>query len=80
MGGYTGRDPAPTLAVLQRLVTSGKLRYLYTQDSISSAAAFEMRWVGEHAAVVAPSADGTSGSSWKLYDLSGSTVAEAQQR
>jgi 4-amino-4-deoxy-L-arabinose transferase-like glycosyltransferase len=75
MGGYRGLDPVPMPAAFERLVASGKLRYLYTEGNTNSGVvSSDVSWAREHGTVVAPSSDGTAGTSWKLYDLFHSTA------
>jgi 4-amino-4-deoxy-L-arabinose transferase-like glycosyltransferase len=76
MGGFTGSDPAPTLAQLQSMVASGQLRYVMVGgrgggpggggSTISEIDA----WVQANGMVV-------SSVSSNLYDLSGAVVSGA---
>jgi 4-amino-4-deoxy-L-arabinose transferase-like glycosyltransferase len=68
-GGFSGGDPAMTVARLQALVRSGQLRYVLVgggggPDGASQSVA---SWVTRHGTEVSSSESGTSG----LYDLAG---------
>jgi hypothetical protein len=69
MGGFSGGDPAPTLAQLQAYVTSGQLRYVIVGSSgrggPNGANSEISSWVTTNGTVVDSVGNGT------LYDLSG---------
>jgi 4-amino-4-deoxy-L-arabinose transferase-like glycosyltransferase len=68
MGGFSGSDPAPTLAQLQAYAASGQLRYILIGDGRGGpggASSEISNWVTANGAVVAAVGNGT------LYDLSG---------
>ena len=79
MGGFSGGDPAMTVARLQALVRSGQLRYVLvgggggpdgaSQSGASQSVASQSvaSWVTRHGREVSSSESGTSG----LYDLAG---------
>jgi 4-amino-4-deoxy-L-arabinose transferase-like glycosyltransferase len=73
MGGFTGSDPAPSLAQIQAYVASGQLRYVLVDGNggggpggNSSTASAVTAWVTSVGKVV-----DYGGSSGTLYDLSG---------
>ncbi|MGH2465611.1 MAG: glycosyl transferase family 39, partial [Candidatus Limnocylindrales bacterium] len=72
MGGFSGIDPAPSLAQIQAYVSSGQLRYVLVggggggPGGISSTASAVSAWVSSVGKVV-----DYGGSSGTLYDLSG---------
>jgi 4-amino-4-deoxy-L-arabinose transferase-like glycosyltransferase len=68
MGGFSGSDPAPTLAQLQAYAASGQLRYILIGDGRGGpggASSEISSWVTTNGTVVAAVGNGT------LYDLSG---------
>ena len=68
MGGFSGSDPAPTLAQLQAYAASGQLRYILIGDGRGGpggASSEISSWVTANGTVVAAVGNGT------LYDLSG---------
>jgi len=78
IGGFNGSDPAPTLTQFEKLVATGKVRYVLVSSggggggpgggsgtSISS-------WVTAHGTEVAASSYGGSSSGGTLYELSAS--------
>jgi 4-amino-4-deoxy-L-arabinose transferase-like glycosyltransferase len=66
MGGFSGSDPAPTLAQLQAYAASGQLRYILIGRGGPGGASSEISsWVTANGTVVAAVGNGT------LYDLSG---------
>jgi 4-amino-4-deoxy-L-arabinose transferase-like glycosyltransferase len=68
MGGFSGGDPAPTLAQLQAYVASGQLRYVLIgggRGGPNGASSDVSSWVAANGTVVQSVGDGT------LYDLSG---------
>ena len=68
MGGFSGSDPAPTLAQLQSYAASGQLRYILIGDSRGGpggASSEISSWVTANGTVVAAVGNGA------LYDLSG---------
>jgi 4-amino-4-deoxy-L-arabinose transferase-like glycosyltransferase len=71
MGGFSGTDPAMTVARLESLVASGKLRYVLAGGmggpGGSASSESVMSWVRSHGTVV-DDGGGTSGA--VLYDLS----------
>jgi 4-amino-4-deoxy-L-arabinose transferase-like glycosyltransferase len=73
MGGFSGTDPAPSLAQIQAYVASGQLRYVLVDGNggggpggNSSTASAVSAWVTSVGKVV-----DYGGSSGTLYDLSG---------
>ena len=82
MGGFTGSDPWPTVAELQKLVSSGQLRYVLLggqggfrggfggTSSVSS-------WVTSNCSVVDSSAYGGSSNGQTLYVCAPSTASSA---
>ena len=84
MGGFNGSDPAPTLAQFRRLVTEGKVHYVYLTGTGggpggaqgSSTEGSIAQWLASHATVVPTSAYGGSGSGagGTLYEV---TAAQA---
>jgi 4-amino-4-deoxy-L-arabinose transferase-like glycosyltransferase len=69
MGGFSGGDPAMTVAKLQALVRSGQLRYVLVGGNGGPGGGSQTvtTWVTQHGTLVSSSESGTSG----LYDLSG---------
>ena len=69
MGGFSGGDPALTVAKLQGLVRSGQLRYVLVGGGggPDGGAQSVMSWVVQHGKQVSASDSGTS----SLYDLAG---------
>ncbi|HYW26251.1 MAG TPA: hypothetical protein VE953_18920, partial [Terriglobales bacterium] len=69
MGGFSGGDPALTVAKLQALVRSGQLRYVVVGGGggPDGGAQSVMSWVVQHGKQVSASDSGTS----SLYDLAG---------
>jgi hypothetical protein len=68
MGGFSGSDPAPTLAQLQAYAASGQLRYILIGDGRGGpggASSNISSWVTANGTVVGAVGNGT------LYDLSG---------
>jgi 4-amino-4-deoxy-L-arabinose transferase-like glycosyltransferase len=66
MGGFSGSDPAPTLAQLQAYAASGQLRYILIGRGGPGGASSEISsWVTANGTVVTAVGNGT------LYDLSG---------
>jgi 4-amino-4-deoxy-L-arabinose transferase-like glycosyltransferase len=72
MGGFSGGDPAPTLAQLQAYVASAQLRYILVGSSgrggPNGASSDITSWVTTNGTVVESVGNGT------LYDLSGSVT------
>jgi 4-amino-4-deoxy-L-arabinose transferase-like glycosyltransferase len=85
MGGYTGRDPTPTVASFEHLVVNGLVRYVYADASVgwkvdrTNSIGAVMRWVQAHGRVVHPSAYGNSSGTWKLYVVSDSAASGPHQ-
>ena len=70
MGGFSGGDPAPTLAELQAYVASGRLRYvLIGRGGPNGASSDISSWVVANGKVV------TSVGNGALYDLAGTVAA-----
>ena len=69
MGGFSGGDPALTVAKLQALVRSGQLRYVLVGGGggPDGGAQSVMSWVVQHGKQVSASDSGTN----SLYDLAG---------
>jgi hypothetical protein len=69
MGGFSGNDPAPTLAQLQSYVSSGQLRYVLIggggRGGPNGGSSGISSWVAANGTVVQSVGNGT------LYDLSG---------
>lgn len=79
MGGWSGTDPAPTLAELKADVASGKLRYVLVPGSGAGGgqgtSSEILSWITANGrAVTIP---GSSGSGGTLYDLSGAATPTA---
>jgi 4-amino-4-deoxy-L-arabinose transferase-like glycosyltransferase len=72
MGGFSGGDPAPTLAQLQAYVASGQLRYILLgsggRGGLNSASSDVSSWVTANGSVVESVGNGI------LYDLSGAVT------
>jgi 4-amino-4-deoxy-L-arabinose transferase-like glycosyltransferase len=72
MGGFSGGDPAPTLAQLQAYVASGQLRYILVgsggRGGPNGASSDITSWVTTNGTVVESVGNGT------LYDLSGAVT------
>ena len=72
MGGFSGGDPAPTLAQLQAYVASGRLRYILLgsggRGGLNSASSDVSSWVTANGSVVESVGNGI------LYDLSGAVT------
>jgi 4-amino-4-deoxy-L-arabinose transferase-like glycosyltransferase len=72
MGGFSGGDPAPTLAQLQAYVASGQLRYILLgsggRGGLNSASSDVSSWVTANGSVVESVGNGI------LYDLSGAAT------
>jgi 4-amino-4-deoxy-L-arabinose transferase-like glycosyltransferase len=72
MGGFSGGDPAPTLAQLQAYVANGQLRYVIIgrggRGGPSGGGSEVSTWVAANGTVVQAVGNGT------LYDLSGATT------
>jgi hypothetical protein len=66
MGGFSGTDPAPTLAQLQSMVASGQIRFVLVggRGGGNSTVSAIDAWVQANGTPV-------SSVSWNLYDLSG---------
>jgi 4-amino-4-deoxy-L-arabinose transferase-like glycosyltransferase len=72
MGGFSGGDPAMTVAKLQSLVASGQLRYVLVGGNGGGPGGGNRDvtdWITQHGTQVSSSAAGVSG----LYDLRGAT-------
>ncbi|MFY9808753.1 MAG: glycosyltransferase family 39 protein [Pseudonocardiaceae bacterium] len=81
MGGFSGQDPAPTVATLAQWVQQGQLRFVLASGpeqargsggrwggSRGGVSAWRTQWVQQHCAVVDPSAYGASDRVATLYD------------
>jgi 4-amino-4-deoxy-L-arabinose transferase-like glycosyltransferase len=68
MGGFSGSDPAMTVAKLQHLVRSGQLRYVLLTDGPGGSSQSVTSWVKANCKLVDYSGNGSSQSS--LYDCS----------
>ncbi len=68
MGGFSGGDPAMTVAKLQELVRTGQLRYVLVGGGGGPANGSQSvtAWVTQHGTLVSSTESGVSG----LYDLS----------
>jgi len=86
IGGFTGGDPAPTLAQFEKLVASGQVRYVLVggggfgapsggpgPGGGASTTSSIRTWVTSHGTQVAASAYGGSTASGTLYDVSGAS-------
>ncbi|KAB2379478.1 glycosyltransferase family 39 protein [Actinomadura montaniterrae] len=73
MGGFTGSDPAMTVAKLQRYVQEGKLKYVMLGGGGpggGSANSAVTAWIKQHGTVVSASEYGGTSGSGTLYKLS----------
>jgi 4-amino-4-deoxy-L-arabinose transferase-like glycosyltransferase len=86
MGGFSGQDPAPTVATLAEWIQQGQLRFVLASGhgfsghgfsghgvagSRAGVSALRIQWVQQHCAVVNPSSYGTSDRIEVLYDCAG---------
>ncbi|WP_433465855.1 glycosyltransferase family 39 protein [Spirillospora sp. CA-128828] len=72
MGGFTGDDPAMTVAKLQQYVQQGELKYvLLGSDGRGTANSAVTAWIKAHGTVVSASAYGGTSGSGTLYRLNG---------
>ncbi|WP_433475790.1 glycosyltransferase family 39 protein [Spirillospora sp. CA-142024] len=72
MGGFTGDDPAMTVAKLQQYVQEGKLKYvLLGSDGRGTANSAVTAWIKAHGTAVSTSAYGGTSGSGTLYRLNG---------
>lgn len=72
MGGFTGNDPAPTLAQLRQYISQGRLRYVLAgggRGGGNGGTALVDPWVEQNCALVSPSTYGaaTTGGGQDLY-------------
>jgi 4-amino-4-deoxy-L-arabinose transferase-like glycosyltransferase len=75
IGGFTGSDPAPTLAQFERLVAEGRVRFVLIQGSGAGggrggASSAITTWVTTHGTQVAAGNYGNDTSAGTLYQLS----------
>jgi 4-amino-4-deoxy-L-arabinose transferase-like glycosyltransferase len=68
MGGFTGTDPAPTVAQLAALAASGQVRFVMLGGGLGPVNAGISQWVRAHATPVDPAAYGGSGTD-QLYQV-----------
>jgi hypothetical protein len=80
MGGFVGRDPAPTVAQLQAMVASGDLRYvlLGNMRGFGRGGGEWSQWVQTNCTAVDPSAYGGQGGP-QLYDCAPIAAGGAQR-
>jgi hypothetical protein len=75
MGGFSGQDPAPTVATLAQWVQQGRLRFIFDggrgmpgRGSRGGASAQRAQWVQQHCTAVDPARYGGAGRAGTLYD------------
>jgi 4-amino-4-deoxy-L-arabinose transferase-like glycosyltransferase len=66
IGGFGGRDPAPTVSQLEQLVADGELKYVLLSGSGAGGSSDITTWVQEHGTAV----DDVSVGSGTLYEVS----------
>lgn len=75
MGGFSGQDPAPTVATLAQWVQQGRLRFVLEgargmtgRGGRAGASAQRTQWVQQHCTAVDPAGYGGAGRAGTLYD------------
>jgi 4-amino-4-deoxy-L-arabinose transferase-like glycosyltransferase len=77
MGGFSGQDPAPTVATLAQWVQQGRLRFVLAGGEFAGrqgrggVSAQRTQWVQQHCAVVDPASYGAAGRTETFYDCRG---------